>query len=282
MSKVTMICQVCGESRIFHPSEIRQGKGRYCSRECSVKAITKEKITTICCNAKCKKPFKTTQWKINHGVVKYCSQKCNYEDRSRRAGIDSVGRICTQCKCKLDWKFFSKGTGPNKKQGVCKKCAAKRLKKAHMKLFTLLHGKKCIDCGTTDMRVLQFDHLPNKDKKKFHIVSSQLTWRTDKEIWDEVSKCEIRCANCHMIKTSERGGHWRTGHKPDKTPMDEFHNSIVNELQRLRKVDRDRFTQLIINIEALCNDIDPVNKFPYFIPSVVFKRDITHFPLDKL
>ena len=63
----------------------------------------------------------------------------------------------------------------------------------------------CIDCGETDIRVLQFDHV--RGKKKFNISSRIRDWPVD-ELMDEIAKCEIRCANCHFKKTSDELGWW--------------------------------------------------------------------------
>ncbi len=63
-------------------------------------------------------------------------------------------------------------------------------------IYKMMSG--CVDCGYRgDPRALQFDHVRGV---KLGTVSSMLTcsW---KRIVAEIEKCEIRCANCHMIKT---------------------------------------------------------------------------------
>src|ERR1700682_2253314 len=55
----------------------------------------------------------------------------------------------------------------------------------------------CKDCGIKyNPWVMQFDHLSNK---KF-IISSH-TWKSKNVLLEEIAKCEIRCANCHLEKT---------------------------------------------------------------------------------
>lgn len=61
----------------------------------------------------------------------------------------------------------------------------------------------CVDCGIDDWRVLDFDHLPEFVKKgnMGELVHAGCGLKTLK---DEIEKCEVRCANCHRIKTFER------------------------------------------------------------------------------
>jgi hypothetical protein len=60
----------------------------------------------------------------------------------------------------------------------------------------------CIDCGNTDIRVLEFDHVKGiKDGNVSHSVRNN--WSIDK-IKEEIDKCEVRCCNCHRIVTIER------------------------------------------------------------------------------
>ena len=67
-------------------------------------------------------------------------------------------------------------------------------------------GGQCADCGNTDIRVIDFDHIDPATKM---INVSSLFGRfanpEHKKISDEASKCEIRCANCHRIRTFEFG-----------------------------------------------------------------------------
>lgn len=60
----------------------------------------------------------------------------------------------------------------------------------------------CIDCGNTDLRVLDFDHVKGKKigSISYGIKSS---WPIEK-LLTEIDKCEVRCANCHRIVTYER------------------------------------------------------------------------------
>jgi hypothetical protein len=63
------------------------------------------------------------------------------------------------------------------------------------------HG--CKDCGyNTNPYALQFDHI-NDDKKNSvsNLIRSDYSWKT---ILEEIDKCEVRCANCHAVRTHER------------------------------------------------------------------------------
>ena len=60
----------------------------------------------------------------------------------------------------------------------------------------------CVDCGNTNVIVLDFDHI-NNDKE--HNVSDMTHrgWSLN-NLKKEIEKCEVRCANCHRIVTYER------------------------------------------------------------------------------
>lgn len=65
----------------------------------------------------------------------------------------------------------------------------------------------CLDCGVTDAVVLQWDH--RDPRKKSAPLSKLVASRADnRAIRTEINKCDVRCANCHRIKTSiERSAH---------------------------------------------------------------------------
>lgn len=66
----------------------------------------------------------------------------------------------------------------------------------------------CIDCGSKDLRVLEFDHVRGS---KVDSIANMISNGTIKHlVLDEIAKCEVRCKNCHAIKTYEcLGGSWR-------------------------------------------------------------------------
>mgnify|MGYP007135474882 CR=1 FL=1 len=65
----------------------------------------------------------------------------------------------------------------------------------------------CVDCGLTDIRVLEFDHVRGTKRDGIgRMIEIGCSWSL---IEVEIAKCEVRCVNCHRIKTGERGKFWR-------------------------------------------------------------------------
>ncbi len=67
-----------------------------------------------------------------------------------------------------------------------------------------LKANPCVDCGETDIVVLEFDHIG--DDKQFSISDAVRHGYGMAKVKAEIAKCEVRCANCHRKKTYERGG----------------------------------------------------------------------------
>ena len=57
----------------------------------------------------------------------------------------------------------------------------------------------CVDCSERDPIVLDFDHV--RGKKRFIISDMVKAALSIRLIETEISKCEVRCANCHRRKT---------------------------------------------------------------------------------
>lgn len=71
------------------------------------------------------------------------------------------------------------------------------------KSLQALIGGHCVDCGITDYRLLDFDHINPRTKtmnvsQKLHLPFDILA--------EEVMGCQLRCPNCHRLKTMEQGG----------------------------------------------------------------------------
>ena len=134
---------------------------------------------------------------------------------------------CFKCKSKYPLDFFK---WRNRSKGVkfsyCNDCMIKyrhdhylshknyylekahtrnaRVKKERVKfLLNYFLSHPCVDCGNTNPVVLEFDHK-ERSVKEFNI-SSIISWAYTSKILKEIQKCEVRCANCHKIKTANEG-----------------------------------------------------------------------------
>jgi hypothetical protein len=68
-------------------------------------------------------------------------------------------------------------------------------------LLEYLKSHPCIDCGERNPIVLEFDHKATH-KKEYTIANMTGSSYSLEKIKAEVSKCDVRCANCHRIKTA--------------------------------------------------------------------------------
>lgn len=58
----------------------------------------------------------------------------------------------------------------------------------------LAENGPCVDCGSSEN--LEVDHVDPLSKISHNVWS----WREDRRL-NELAKCQVRCAKCHMIKT---------------------------------------------------------------------------------
>lgn len=66
----------------------------------------------------------------------------------------------------------------------------------------------CADCGGHfPACAMDFDH---KDSTKKRASVSDLVNKSWHAIADEIAKCDIVCANCHRIRSHQRGQHLQT------------------------------------------------------------------------
>ena len=73
-------------------------------------------------------------------------------------------------------------------------------------LIDYLSHHPCVDCGESDIVVLEFDHL--RDKVSDVSALSREGYSLDR-IKQEIAKCEVVCANCHMRRTARRVGWYK-------------------------------------------------------------------------
>jgi hypothetical protein len=134
-------------------------------------------------------------------------------------------KTCSKCGVLKEDSEYSWSIHGIKKHSACKSCrAGERLdyyernkvkeleykwnrqldKRAIAREFVdnFLARSYCVDCGSTDMSVLTFDHVRGSKKMSISTMVSQ-GYSLD-AIKSEISKCEVRCFNCHMKIEKER------------------------------------------------------------------------------
>lgn len=103
-----------------------------------------------------------------------------------------------------DWYHKNKeriGPKKNEKQ-------RKRSEKRKELVLDYLKSHPCIDCGENDPVVLEFDHR-DSNLKLMNISNLMTGQYSEKIILEEIAKCDVRCANCHRIRTYKRFNSYR-------------------------------------------------------------------------
>lgn len=86
--------------------------------------------------------------------------------------------------------------------GLIKDLTIARRERRRQLVYEYLLAHPCVDCGETDVVVLDLDHVMGK---KTSNVSAMVYDSTSmKKILAEIEKCEVRCGNCHRLATERR------------------------------------------------------------------------------
>ena len=122
--------------------------------------------------------------------------------KNRRTGLrSSKCRACQRAYAKEHYrknrdKYLAKASRRN---------AAERERFAAM-VLGYLSEHPCVDCGATDLRILEFDHRDGGEKTA--AVNAFLRAFDWDGLIAEIAKCDVRCANCHRRRTARQFG-WK-------------------------------------------------------------------------
>ena len=75
-------------------------------------------------------------------------------------------------------------------------------------MLEYLSDKSCADCGESDIRVLELDHL-DPTTKVFSISQAVKLGHSWNSVMNEINKCQILCANCHKKRTAQQFGWYK-------------------------------------------------------------------------
>lgn len=132
--------------------------------------------------------------------MKFCST-CNQDkpyDNFHRRG-NGYQSVCKECRVGIDKEYHANNKHRWKESRAVNK--ALRTQEIRTELIKYLQEHPCIDCGEPDIVVLQFDHVRGTKKSTVsRMLNNETKWPL---IYQEIQKCDVRCANCHTRKTAK-------------------------------------------------------------------------------
>jgi hypothetical protein len=118
-----------------------------------------------------------------------------HRHKNRRDGVQVY---CKLCRAVIDRERYVRLRGTRVPSRSWERSRAEWL-------LELKSGKPCTDCGRMfPPQVMQWDHLPGVPK--LGDISTDFRGRSRADTLEEISKCELVCANCHAIRTFRRAG----------------------------------------------------------------------------
>ena len=148
-------------------------------------------------------------------------------------GKDSTKKctVCGQFKNVAEFSWANKKLGY--KQPSCRSCKKilyqDLVEQRKEKIVSYLKTHPCVDCGFSDYRALDFDHVRGEKlytiSKMWAIPGTQK--HRDRLIDAEIAKCDVRCRNCHSIRHAEDG--WGGGRKITDKDAVEYYDLTQNE-----------------------------------------------------
>jgi len=178
--------------------------------------------------------------------------------------------MCHEWKPETDFAFRSKKTG--KRQGHCRECQAKYRRQHYLnnrdayirreveridgyrrsnrpRILAYLSEHACVDCGKTDPIVLEFDHRdPQAKRTEVTVLAARKPWPI---VAAEIAKCDVRCANCHRLRTAEQQ-HWSTG-KGSAAPVELPTKAVANP--------DDAEVSADVRLCRVCHALKPMSEF---------------------
>ena len=122
-------------------------------------------------------------------------------NRARRDGLQAH---CRECRVTYSRTYYERTKA---RYADARALASARAKQVAIDfVHQYLASHPCVDCGNRDLRVLEFDHLGDKEYNVSQLLNGGFS---PTAIAAEIEKCDVVCANYHRIRTYSRGGSWR-------------------------------------------------------------------------
>ena len=160
-------------------------------------------------------PEKMTETRLKYDYKKFgnlndddllrCSG-CNEEKKAIEFGWKNRKKRIRHNRCRKCQSISSKKHYVNHKEECIERARNHSIlyrRRVTREVLLYLRSHPCVDCGESRPLRLEFDHVSGK--KDFAIsdgIRKGMAWE---KILIEISKCDVRCSNCHSEKTAKEG-----------------------------------------------------------------------------
>ena len=136
-------------------------------------------------------------------VCRTCGEEKAEEQFSWRWQAQSVRqKVCKACR-KIEISQWYERHKEEHVLNVRKNTDAQRqVLREYIRAYLVQHP--CVECGESDLVVLEFDHLSDKERAISEMVARGVSIE---KLQREIEKCQVLCANCHRRKTTKER-HW--------------------------------------------------------------------------
>lgn len=139
-------------------------------------------------------------------ATKVCTD-CGFERPISEFPVKHKKRGTRGTRCRACRSAYGKGHYERNRASYIARAKARRHRERDSYwawLMTYLQSHPCVDCGETDPVVLHFDHRDRAEKlDTIGALLSRSGWAV---FLAEIAKCDVRCANCHRLRTAQQFG----------------------------------------------------------------------------
>lgn len=119
---------------------------------------------------------------------------------------------CSECRSLYERTRYQRVYVSRKKaHDRVKRYRSKSKDIAYRFIYDHLSTHPCLDCGESDVVVLEFDHVRGEKTMSISTMLKTLCYPKALPLLSaEIDKCDVRCCNCHRRRTAASTGSWRT------------------------------------------------------------------------
>ncbi len=187
-------------------------------------------------------------------------------------------RRCCMCRIeKPETEFAFRSIATGRRQGHCRACHAayrrqhyERTKSVYVareiarmrryrdenRVFVLayLAEHPCVDCGESDLTVLDFDHRdPELKRTEVMKLAARRPWRL---VLLEIAKCDVRCASCHRRRTARQFG-WRRAQAQNGVTLTDLSAGVVTSRTAIEDIGSEAPSRTC----SICHRSQPSSEF---------------------